>query len=301
MNGYLSTEYAKSLSEFGTPLFLKTSGTWILKRQIKEFVLTDAMGGYPLFFCNSWSKLKYDLENFNDNLVSLSLVTDPFGEYSIELLKETFKDVILPFKQHFVIDLNNYSINKIPEHHKRNIKKANKNIKVEVCENPSEYLNDWIKLYDCLIKKHDIHGIRAFSKKSFEQQLKVPGLVMFRAVNDEKMVGIILWYVTNGIGYYHLAAYNETGYEFKASYSLFDYSIKYFSGKVKWLNLGAGAGLNINADDGLSRFKKGWANEFKTSYFCGKIFNKKLYDEIAEAKSFSGSDYFPIYRKGEFS
>jgi hypothetical protein len=80
VTGYLHPLYAESLSEFGTPYELARCRGWILKRQIPGFSYYDAMGCYPLFPCQDWSKLSGDLEELGDQLVCLSVVTDPFGD-----------------------------------------------------------------------------------------------------------------------------------------------------------------------------------------------------------------------------
>jgi len=77
--------------------------------------------------------------------------------------------------------------------------------------------------------------------------------------------------------------------------------IEYFSEiDLKWIDLGGGAGLNNLSDDGLYRFKKGWSTIRKTAYFCGRIFNEPKYFEIVGKKKITDTNYFPIYRKGEF-
>ncbi len=78
--GYAHREYAESLAEFGTPRSLPECGGNILERRIPNFSYHDAMGSYPMFACQNWSRLRADLENIRDELVSLSLVTDPFWE-----------------------------------------------------------------------------------------------------------------------------------------------------------------------------------------------------------------------------
>jgi hypothetical protein len=45
------------------------------------------MGCYPLFACQEWSQLNADLEGVAGELVSLALVTDPFGEYDLTDLR----------------------------------------------------------------------------------------------------------------------------------------------------------------------------------------------------------------------
>ena len=62
------------------------------------------MGCYPIFTCQDWSKLAPDLQDLGDALVSLALVTDPFGEYDEPYLRRNF-DIVFPFKEHYVVDL----------------------------------------------------------------------------------------------------------------------------------------------------------------------------------------------------
>jgi hypothetical protein len=74
------------------------------------------MGCYPLFTCQDWSQLHHDLERLGNELVALSLVTDPFGEYDLSYLERCF-DMVLPFKEHFVIDLHRPVTNSVSKHH----------------------------------------------------------------------------------------------------------------------------------------------------------------------------------------
>lgn len=299
--GYSHSDYAQSLSEFGFLIRLPYSQGWCLKRKIPGFSYLDAMGCYPIFTCVDWLKLKKDIELLNGGIVSLSLVTDPFGNYNEHLLRECFRDMVTPFKQHYVIDLERKMEAYISNHNKRYARKAIQNLHIEKCENPMDYIDDWVKLYANLIKRHNIQGIVAFSRNSFEQQFHVPGIVAFRAVYKDITVGILLWYLNDDVGYYHLGAHSADGYEMRASFGLFWYAIKYFaSNGLHWLNLGAGAGINRNGMDGLSRFKRGWSTGTRTSYFCGQIFDHDKYSEIIRKKGFTNTNYFPAYRKGEF-
>jgi hypothetical protein len=172
---------------------------------------------------------------------------------------------------------------------------------VERCEEPKQFLEEWMELYTVLIQKHNIRGIRAFSRQSFERQLEVPGIVAFRATYNGTTVSMLLWYVQGEVGYYHLGASNRLGYELHASFGLFWYAIEYFATYgLRWLDLGAGAGLRSNASDGLSRFKSGWSTGTRTVYFCGRIFDHCRYSELVKAKGMSSVNYFPAYRFGEF-
>ena len=299
--GYLHPNYTQSLMEFGTPRELPHCKGWILERRIPGFPDRDGLGSYPIFACKDWEKLHADLEEIGKELVSLSLVTDPFGIYDISDLKRSFRDVVIPFKQHFIIDLHFPMTTFVSEHHCRYARRALRDVMVERSVRPIEYLNDWVALYANLIERHKIRGIATFSKASFAKQLEVPGMVAFLAVHEQTTVGMLLWYIQGEVSYYHLGAYTDFGYELRASFALFWAAIQYFAETgVRWLNLGAGAGIHNTSKDGLIRFKRGWATGTRMAYFCGRIFDHDRYSEIAKAKGISEFDYFPAYRRGEF-
>lgn len=300
MSGYLDQAYAESLREFGTALALTKSGGWLLERRIPQTTSRDATGCYPLFACRNWSHLKADLEKIADDLISVCLVTDPFGEFDVEYLRECFPDLVKPFKQHFVVDLELSFESFVHPHHLRNARKALQQVDVECCLKPLAFLEDWVNLYQTLVERHQITGIAAFSRKSFARQLAVPGITAFRAVENGAPVGMLLWYEQDEIAYYHLGAYSKRGYELGSSFALFDYALRYFrSRRLKWLNLGGGAGASNN-DSGLTRFKRGWSNDVRTAYFCGRVFARDKYQQLVAATKTDATEYFPAYRLGEF-
>lgn len=297
--GYLHPSYSQSLAEFGTPRELTCSGGWILERQIPGLPYRDAMGCYPLFACPNWSQLEADLENIGNGLVTLSVVTDPFGEYDVGYLRRCFKDVVIPFKDHFITDLSCSPNSFISKHHRYYSRKALVNVSVEKSDDPMQFVNEWVTLYETLIKRHNLKGVKAFSTTAFVKQLRIPGIVMFRGISQGTTIGAHLWYVQGEIAYSHLAAFSPLGYELMASYAIYWSAIKYFSDKVRWLNLGAGAGVATKGTDGLSQFKRGWSTGIRTAYFCGRIFDYAKYSEIVIANCVSATDYFPAYREGE--
>ena len=298
---YFHQSYAGSFEEFGLPVKLNHCQGWILKRRIPGFPYYDAMGCYPLFSCYDWSQLHVDLDVLGNDLVSLSVVTDPFGEYDETYLKRCFKDVVIPFKKHFIIDLSRPLDTFVKKHHRRNAKKSLRAVYVERCINAEDFLEDWLCLYKTLIDRHKIRGIAVFSRSSFAKQLRTPGIVAFRAVEKDTTVGMLLWSVQGEVAHYHLGAHSARGYELRSSFALFWYAIEYFAAHgLSWLNLGAGAGVRNDEADGLSQFKRGWSTGTQTAYFCGHILNQTRYWEIVKAKGMAGTDFFPAYRRGEF-
>lgn len=299
--GYLHPAYAHSLAEFGTPVELPLSRGWLLRRDIPGTLHCDAMGCYPLFACLDWQHLPHDLEAIESALVSVTLVTDPFGNHDDELLKRCFPDLLRPFKDHHVVDMRQRLTRRISENHQRNVRKALTVLDVRQCTAPSADLDTWVALYNHLIQVRRIQGLRRFSHRSFASQLAVPGIVAFQARHADATVGMILWYVQHDIAYYHLAAYSPAGYDLRASFALIWRSLEYFAELgLRWVDLGAGAGLQSN-EDGLTRFKRGWATGTRPVYLCGRILNRPAYDDLVRARHAGPTSYFPAYRLGEFN
>jgi len=298
MKGYLHPLYAQSFSAIGTPIFLPKSKSWLIKRQIPGTPYFDAMGPYPLFTCENWNRLNEDIESLDDQLVSLSLVTDPFLNIKYESLKKIFP-ICYPFKDHFITDFSQpleFSVTKRTRKHARI---ALKEIHVEHCPNPIRHLEAWTLLYDELISRHDITGIRKFSKQSFNHLLNVEGAEIFIARLGDEIVGAEIFIINNDIGYAHLAALNQVGYQNNASYALDWTALQYFSNFLRFLDHGAGSGID-DSDDGLTQYKSRWASKTLPVYFCGRILNSDFYNEILEEKDVSDTNYFPAYRQGEF-
>lgn len=298
--GYMHPLYAESLTEFGVPRALPRSGGWILERQIPGESSRDAMGCYPLLSCHDWSQLHIDLDEVGDELVSLSLVTDPFGEYDPEYLRRCFRDVVVPFKEHFVVDLQR-PLNEIAgRRHRKNARRALRNIQIQAVEEPAKFLEEWLSLYSNLIEKHAISGMSAFSRVAFAKQLTLPGTVVLSATYEEVPVAAQIYFVQGDVVHCHLGAASQAGYDQGALHALDFFSIEYFADKVSWLNLGGAAGINSGDNDGLGLYKRGWSTETRMAYFCGRIFNQELYGQIVKDSGITATDYFPAYRMGEF-
>jgi hypothetical protein len=246
--------------------------------------------------------LETDLAARGD-LVSIAMVPDPFGDYDAGLLRHCFPDVMIPFKEHYVVDLGVEPERFVSRHHQRNAAKALRCVAVERCAAPVDYADEWIGLYADLVTRHRITGVPAFSRIALAGQLQVHGLESFRATADGAVVGMVHWMVANKVAYYHLAAFNEAGYRLKASFALFWVAFEHFhKNGVRWLSLGAGPGVRSTRETelgGLCRFKRGWSTGTRTAYFCGRILNREAYASLA-GRTRGRGDYFPIYRNDEF-
>jgi hypothetical protein len=259
------------------------------------------MGCYPLLSCTHWEELSLDLAGLDPELISVVFVADPFGRFEPAELARCCNQGVIPFKQHYVIDLKESIERSACIHHRRNARRAARLVRIERIADPVTYLDDWCALYNTLVRRHAIRGLGAFSRRSFAAQMKVPGLVTFRAVEGNQTVGMLLWYVLGEIGYYHLGAYSDRGYELGASFALFWEAIQFFRGSLQWLSLGAGAGPGGAAADGLTRFKAGWTAHTRTAYLCRHVVNEAIYEELSRDHLATAGAYFPAYRAGEFT
>lgn len=303
MTGYLSREYAESLGEWGSPLELPRCGGWLLARNVQAGA-RDAMGIYPRFCCRNWQHLGDDLQalaEMSQPLVSVALVTDPFADVNESQLREIFPDRCLAFKEHYVADLSQPSDEFVDSHHRYYVRWTSSRMTTEVCDDAAAFLDDWEALYAALAEKHHMTGMKRFSRTAFARQLATPGLVVLRAMAKGEVIGGQLWYVQGDVAYSHLTAVSNTGYRLRASYALYGLALEYFRSRVRWLDWGAGAGLQASADDSLAQFKRGWSNATRQVYFCGRVLDRTRYDELAASRAVGATNYFPAYRAGEFA
>jgi hypothetical protein len=293
--------YAQSLREFGEPRELPRCGGWILARKIPGTPYTDAMGPYPLFSCHDWTKLHEDLDKIGSDLISLSLVINSFSGVALAQLEGCF-DIVKLFKTHYIVDLSYPLESFVNKVHQYRARRSLKGMEVEVCLEPIQYLDEWVKLYNNLIKRHNIKGIQVFSPKSFEIQLRLPGMIMIVGKHEGAVLGAHLVMVQDDTAYGHLAAFSPEGYKIKASYGIYWMALKYLGDQgIQLYDMGGGAGMTENTEDGLSKFKKGWSNDRRMVYFCGRVFDRQKYDSVCQRSQVVKADYFPTYRVGEFN
>lgn len=234
-------------------------------------------------------------------MVAIWLVTDPFATIEVSELRSFFSDVCYPFKEHLVVDLSLPRQATVSKHHQRYARKALKHLEICIPMKPESYVEIWTRLYGNLIKKHGIKGLTRFSEKAFTQQMKVPGCVVFQAVMKSRIIAMQIWYQYGDRAYYHLGASSEAGYRHYAAFGLFWEAIRHFQKLgLRWLNLGGGAGTKQNANDGLTRFKKGWASSSRPVYFCGVTMHPKQYNALCRTNKYGKHDFFPAYRECEF-
>lgn len=296
--GYETAAYAESLVHVGRPLPLSHSGGWLLERPIPGTGLADARGPYPLFCCPRWEGLEADLEDLQDRIVSLVLVTDPFCPLRRRELGRLFPDRMQEYKTHYLVEPARLETSRLPPHHRRNLRRAAREVEVSIAPARLDLLETWCSLYGVLVARHGIRGPARFSRASFARQLTVPGMLAVQARRAGRTVAMQLWLRAGSRAYYHLGASAPEGYRHRAAYAMFHAMLEHFAGLgVEVVDLGAGAGVRPRGDDGLTRFKRGWATATRTVYLCGRVFDRSRYRCLAAGAAAGG--YFPAYRAAE--
>jgi hypothetical protein len=228
-------------------------------------------------------------------VLSVVAVADPLGSWDMGHLRAAFPDHLIPFKRHQVRDLHRPA--PLPAHHRRQLRRAARAVDVEVCAEPLEHLDDWVALYDGLVARRRLTGISAFSRESFRQQLAVPRMLALRAHRGGVTMGMTLWLIGGDTAYYHLGASTPAGYELSASYALFAVAFEHLRGLgVDRVDLGGSAGAQ-HSDDGLFRFKRGWANAEAPAYLGGRVVDRGAYAALSTAAG--TTTWFPAYRAPE--
>lgn len=304
--GYQSIAFAQALGSIGTPLPLGATGGHVLRRAIPDSDETDLMGPYPLFSCPNWDALAPAIDDLRATGktgsipadLSVTLVTDPFCPFDQTALEQTF-DHVVPLHQHLLIDLAEPL--EPSRHHRRKLRKAGP-ARIEAGAASAAYGDDWVRLYGVLAEKKGMQDLRRFNADSLVGQLTVPGAHLVTAWDEaDQMIGANLYYLQGDVAYSHLLAYSDEGYARSVSFPMLVAAFEYFAPQALWINLGGvPAAADGGKDEGVGRFKRGWANIERPTYLCGAILNNSGYSRLSNARVPGGTTWFPAYRAGQF-
>lgn len=289
---YAAAAYARVYEEVAEPLWVEPWGAFVLVREIPGGGGRDALGMYPLAPFRPDADLEAGLDWLKaQGLVSIGLVPDPSASPPLDRLQAAF-GLCMPFKSHILVDYGREV--EFTRHHQGKVRRARDKVRVETVP-LDRHVDAWCGLYGNLVDRHDIHGLSAFSKEAFRRLAEVPGLTAVAAFSEETIVSMHLWVAdpATGVGYSLLAATSAEGYRLSAAYAVNDASIRLLSG-LKRLNLGGGAGLQAE-EDGLTYFKRGFANDEVTAYFCAAILDPERYAALSGGLG-ACTTPFPAYR-----
>jgi hypothetical protein len=287
---YNSEAYARAFDGLAHPITLTRVGTSVLKRPILGTARHDVAGCYPLTVLPDLTGADADFAALRERgFVSLVLVADAFFSVPPDALRACF-DLVRPFKSHFLHDYGRPFA--YGRHHRYEVKRARADCEVRPTS-LAQQLPQWDTLYEQLCVRHGISGLHRFSPRYFERLAALPAVHALAAWHDDELLGMHLFVEHEGVAYSHLAAFSEHGYRLRAGYALNDAAIGHFRGR-RLIDFGGGAGPADNAADGLTIFKRGFANRSEVFQLCGKILDGEAYAQLAAGAPAGG--YFPAYR-----
>lgn len=274
-------EYARV---FGAQDYGVYGADYLVKTPIGDSGLYDLTNCYP--FASTYPLEWSTLPDEDPNLVCSYWVTNPTAPKP-----DWWADIVKECNEHYIVD--NYDYSKIPENHKRNIKKNLASVSVETIIPSGDTLAQaqlFYWLYSNLKERHKIEGLADFTLAQINYMLETPGCILFKAVDTHTGVplGMAIFYAGYYCSYYWLAAYSEVGYERNVGFILMHEALtKLDKLGFNLVVLGAGRG------EGLSRYKRGFSSYSKKNYIALNIHNKEAYLKLLDGKN---NDFVPMYR-----
>jgi Acetyltransferase (GNAT) domain len=295
--GYASFEYAQSFGGNQAVLALPDCGGHLLVRAVPDTGFKDASGCYPFFSCTNWPAFASGIAGLPHDLLTVSMVLSPFCTLSEGKIGALF-EAVRPLGEHYLIDLGAGAAPRPAKHHRRKLREARPGVEIAPIAEPAAALEDWVALYNVLVEKHSIKGIRRFSHAIFAKQLQVPGALLIGARKEGRLLGIDWYYQEADHVFAHLSAYSDEGYALSISYPMMAAAIDHFQGRASVIDLGGAP--RLGAAKGIADFKSGWATRTAPAYFCGKA--PRLNDYLAMNGSIPPEEesFFPFYRRGDY-
>ena len=288
---YAREDYAATLGHIGRPVAVPEWDTWVLARATPCGTREDAIGPYPLTILADQADLAGGLARLKaEGLVSAVLVVEGRLGPPTSVLEAAF-DFARPFKSHQILDrdLGPFAYAK---HHRYEIKRAHGRVTAQEIA-LGDHLPAWRALYGELVARHGLSGTHVFPPEHYALLAVLPGVRTFAAFIEDRMVSAHVFVTHEGHAISHLAASTPEGYAAGAAYAVNDLASRSLD-DCRVINFAGGAGVNDNPDDGLVRFKRGFANTVAPARLCGAVLDADAYRALSADRVDSG--FFPAYR-----
>lgn len=183
-----------------------------------------------------------------------------------------------------------------------NVRKAQKNGLTIFVDEKAEKLEDFLDIYYGTMDRNDATNYYMFTEEFFESINKLnDNYVYFHVLYEGKVISTELVLYGTENCYDFLGGTNKDYFHLRPNEFLKFEIMKAAKEKgFKRLILGGGCGQ----DDGLFKYKEGFAPEGVCKFYTGKrIFNQEKYDELLKIRSEDSdfdpeNEFFPQYRAG---
>lgn len=182
---------------------------------------------------------------------------------------------------------------------RRNIRKAlNKGIKYEVIENPED-IGEFKQIYYSTMDRNNANDYYYFDDEYFNNILKYfrKNIILVKAIYEGKTIAQGLYFIYRKNIHIHLSG-TLSEYLYLSPAYILRYAVTLWGKENGYEMIHHGGGRTNSPEDGLYKFKKGFAKNTEFDFYIGKrIWNIDIYNKLCRMKNIEGAiEYFPLYR-----
>jgi hypothetical protein len=298
-NLYTNQEYINTLKNIGDAFVIPNLNLTCVTRPIpNDKDVYDIIGPYPFIIFddveNELPQIRSVMEKFDNNFVTLSLVLLFMDVKKIQKAIKMEFDYFSFFKTYYSVK-HSLLLPTLNSNNRRNIIKARQHFVFEF-NNRKDNVEEIFEIYRNNVQVKSLDRTHAFSLEHFKFIMQFDDNIVSVVKNKNVIESFYIWVkVSDKLYNHHLSGSTYVGKTNGASHLCLWESIKHFHKNEKDLLLGSNSGSTNEPNDGLSRFKKSYSNFEASTYVCGIILNKGIYDHLNMGIDKS-LNYFPLYR-----
>lgn len=295
--GYADPAYARTLGQPNDIIRLPASGGAVLRRVVRgvEGTVPDAAGPYPVFDCLSWGGLVDDVAGLGRDLVSVVLVSDPFAVSARAALGSARADVLRPYKEHYVVELDRPGMPFGRASRRRTALRASAGLDFSAVPGGQADAAEWVALYAHVVARHQVAGAANLSAEALAAQLRLHGATLLSARCGTALLAAQVCLRRGDVVYSHLASSSPEGYRRRAMHALDLFALEHFCSSAAWFDLGGGRGGDPRTD-GLAAYKASWATSTRPTWLAGWVLDPPSYRRAVERRGPTSGTFFPAYR-----
>lgn len=283
---YCTAPYGRASEEPGaTVLPVPEWGTSVLVRSGLGGA-RQATGLRPLASLDPACDVRAGLATLREaGVASVALVTDSLWCPEVSALQDAF-DSCRAFREQQLVDRE--ARVHIRKRHRNRINQARRVGEVREIA-LADQLDRWLELYGQNVASRQI--AQPFSAEHFGLLASMPALRTLAVVVDGEIVAITLWIVHADTLYFHDGASSAAGFAVSAAYAAFAHAIEVLADGegCRYVLLGGSSGLRDDRQDGLSEFKRGFANYSLPNHLCGASLRRPPAAEVSQDPRGPGS------------
>lgn len=187
---------------------------------------------------------------------------------------------------------------------RKNIRKAlNKGVTFEVIENPKD-IGEFKQIYYSTMDRNNATGYYYFGDEYFDKTLNFfrENIIIVKAIYEEKTIAQGLYFIYGKNIHIHLSG-TLSEYLYLSPAYILRYAVTMWGKENGYDMIHHGGGRSNSENDGLFKFKKGFAKNTEFEFYVGrKIWDNGIYLRLCKELGINEKiEYFPAYRyrKGE--